>query len=160
MTISRTDFLEKELDRLLKWITAAESRLAFILSLSTAMLGAMAVFAPSLGELPSFPATLATLAFGLLCISIGCSAAATFPRTKGSEPSLVYFGAISRVTIDEFAKAIEFLSEDEYVRDLTRQCHRNAVIATTKFIWIRRSIACTLAASLPWSISIHAAYLG
>lgn len=38
---------ETELDRLLGWVRAAESRLALILPLSTAMLGTLAVLLPS-----------------------------------------------------------------------------------------------------------------
>jgi hypothetical protein len=41
------EVLEKELDRLLQWVRAAESRLAFALPLSTAMLGALAVSNPT-----------------------------------------------------------------------------------------------------------------
>ncbi len=41
------DYLEKELSRLLQWIQVADNRLAFILPLATAMLGALAILAPT-----------------------------------------------------------------------------------------------------------------
>jgi hypothetical protein len=33
------------------------------------------------------------------------------------------------------------LGSDEYFRDLSTQCHRNAQIARTKYLWVQRAMA-------------------
>ncbi len=161
MTLNQIDMLEKELERLLAWIGAAESRLAFIFSLATAMLGSIAFLIPDLAKSSRpYMATTALLALLMLVASISFAALATFPRTKGKGQSLVYFGSISSLRFDEYAKSALSLTEEEYVNDLIAQCHRNARIAAAKFAWIKWSMRCVFLASLPWSLSIYAASSG
>ncbi len=151
---------EKDLERLLRWGGAAESRLAFGFSVSTAMLGAIAL---SVGDLVdwSWPSTAAALlAIVLLLSSIECPALATFPRTAGKTRSLIFFGYIDSLSLDEYRKLVMSQTESGYRDDLIEQCHRKAQIASSKYAWFRRSMICIFLAAVPWAFALFAGYLG
>lgn len=152
------DVLESELTRLLEWVRAAESRLAFVLPLSTAMLGALAVFVPSNFVWSVFLAIVSFVAALFLVLSIIFAAIASFPRTTGPEGSLIYFGGIDDLGLERFSSAIASLTRDEYVNDLITQCHRNAQIAQRKYVWVQRAMACLFISSSPWLISLFFLY--
>ena len=156
--IDRIDFLEKELDRLLGWGRAAESRLGLVLPLSTAMLGALAVLAPPTADWTILGAVSVSFAALLLVLSVAFSACAAFPRTSGPKGSLIYFGAIVHMDAQQYAAALQGMSPDDYRDDLTQQCHRNAQIADRKFVWIQRSMACLFIGALPWSVGLFTLY--
>ena len=92
---SSITWLESELSRLLDWVRSAESRLALILPLSTAMLGALAVLGTSASKWTLCSGIVALSASLLLVLSIIFAACAYFPRTSGSKESLIYFGGIA-----------------------------------------------------------------
>lgn len=68
--MNSVEVLEKELDRLLQWVRAAESRLALVLPLSAAMLGALAVSIPKAFEWSVFAAISASFAVFFLGLSV------------------------------------------------------------------------------------------
>ncbi len=152
------EVLESELTRLLEWVRAAETKLALILPLSTAMLGALAVLAPRISSWPVFLAIVSSFAVFFLVISIICAAIASFPRTTGPKGSLIYFGGIAALDLEQFSSATNSLTRDEYVSDLIKQCHRNAQIAQRKYAWIQRSMVCLFLSSGPWVISLFELY--
>ena len=124
--LDRIKILETELDRLLQWVRAAESRLALVLPLATAMLGALAVSVPAAFQWTKLSAIAASFAAFFLVLSIGFAAVATFPRTHGPKGSLIYFGGIDSMEREQFAESSKTVTEDEYIDDLAAQCHRNA----------------------------------
>ena len=150
--------LESELTRLLEWVRAAESRLALILPLSTAMLGAIALLAPRISSWPVFSAIVSSFAVFFLVLSIVFAAIASFPRTTGPKGSLIFFGGIAALDLEQFSSATNCLTRDEYVSDLIKQCHRNAQIAQRKYAWVQRSMACLFVSSGPWVISLFELY--
>ena len=152
------EVLESELARLLEWVRAAESRLALILPLSTAMLGTLAVLAPKLSNWPVFSAIVSSFAVFFLVLSIIFAAIASFPRTTGPKGSLIYFGGIASLDLEQFSSATDSLTKYEYIRDLIKQCHRNAQIAQRKYAWVQRSMACLFISSGPWAISLFELY--
>jgi hypothetical protein len=152
--------LEDELARLMDWVKAAESRLAVVLPISTAMLGALAVLAPKANAWTVPAAIAGSVAAALLALGILCSALTAFPRTAGPKGSLIYFGCIVDKDLAAYQNAMRQLSSDEYFDDLTKQCHRNAQIAQTKFKWVKRSMGCMLAGSGPWAICLFLLYGG
>lgn len=157
--MNRVDVLEKELDRLLQWVRAAESRLALVLPLSAAMLGALAASIPRVFEWTAVAAIAASFAAFFLVLSILFSAFATFPRTTGPKGSLIYFGGIDTFELEQFKSKMTELSEDEYVDDLVSQCHRNAQIATKKYMWVQRSMGTLLISVIPWTVSLFSLYV-
>lgn len=60
--------------------------------------------------------------------------------------------------LEEYREAAKSLDENAYVEDLVKQCHRNAQIATQKYAWVKRALACLFAASLPWALSVYVLY--
>lgn len=152
------DYLEKELNRLLLWIQSVETRLSWILPLSTAMLGAIAVLAPNHTKWTIFPAVMSAFSVVFLVLSVVFSALSSFPRTTGPKGSLIYFGGIVSKELDQYSKAVIELTKEEYLQDLTRQCHRNAQVAERKFAWIQRALGCLFLAAAPWTISIYLLY--
>ena len=152
------ELLETELARLLEWVRAAESRLAFILPLSTVMLGALAVLAPRISSWSVYSAIVSSFAVFFLVFSIIFAAIASFPRTIGPKGSLIYFGGIVALDLEQFSSAIDSLTRDKYESDLIKQCHRNAQIAQRKYTWVQRSMACLFISSAPWAISLFLLY--
>lgn len=151
---------ELVLSRLLEWIRAADSRLRLVLPLSTAMLGALAVLIPPLPGWTVLGGVAAAGAAVFLVLSIAFAAFASFPRTNGPLGSLVYFGGIVSKDLGQYEAAVKAQAPEEYLEDLTRQCHRNAQIADRKFAWLQRSIGCLFAAAAPWTLAIFILYSG
>lgn len=149
---------ERDLGRLLQWVRAAESRIALVLPLATAMLGALAVLAPSCAKWTVVGGMGASFALVLLLLSIAFSALASFPRTTGPKGSLIFFGGITTRDLSQYEDAVRSQVSDAYLTDLIRQCHRNAQIAERKYAWIQRSMACLFLAALPWLLSLAILY--
>lgn len=150
--------LETDLERLLRWVRAAESRLGVVLPLSTAMLGSLAVLAPAADNWKTSAGITTAFAVTLLVFSIVFSAMATFPRTSGPKGSLIYFGGITDRELNQYSSAVRSQSGVEYLEDLITQCHRNAQVAERKYAWVQRSMACLLLSALPWATSLFLLY--
>ncbi len=151
---------ESALARLLEWNRAADARLGFILPLSTAMLGVLAALAPSPGSWSMFGGILIAFSCFFLVLSIVFSALSSFPRTNGPLGSMIYFGGIADKERAHYESGFRALTDDEYLTDLVRQCHRNAQIVEQKFTWIQRAIGCLYVASVPWALGIFELYSG
>lgn len=150
--------LETTLARLLTWISAAEARISLVLGLDTAMMGALAVFAPSPKLWTVAASSFGAIAVASLALSLICLAFATFPRTDGPKRSLIYFGGIVSRDSDQFLSEMRALSVGQYIEDLSRQCYRNAEIATTKFSWVKRAQIALFLAIAPWGIALFLLY--
>lgn len=150
--------LETELSRLLDWVRAAESRISFVLPLSTAMLGSLAIVAPPISTWTILAGVTASISILLLIVAISFAALAMFPRTSGPKGSLIYFGGISSYDLAQYSAAVESITTEQYLNDLIKQCHRNAQIAKYKYTWVQRSMGCLVLAALPWVISLMILY--
>lgn len=153
-----SDILEKELSRLLAWIQSAETRIGLVLPLSTAMLGVLSVLAPTFSKWTIFPAIMSAFSVLFLVLSVTFSALASFPRTSGPKGSLIYFGGIVSMELDQYRAASKNLDLDEYIEELIKQCHRNAQIAERKYAWIQRALGCLFISSAPWALSVYLLY--
>lgn len=157
--IEHVTFLEGNLARQLGWIAAADSKASFVFTLDTAMLGLLAAVAPRTGGAwgltPAICAAFA-VALGLAALLFLCFT--SFPRTKGPKNSLIYFGGIAQRNAAQFQDAVSQLSLESYMVDLAAQCHRNAEIASRKFIWVRRALISLYLSVLPWGIAIFLLY--
>lgn len=150
--------LENDLERLLGWVGAAESRLQIVLPLSTAMLGSLAVLAPAADHWTTSAGIATAFAVTLLLLSVVFSAMAAFPRTSGPKGSLIYFGGITDRDLPQYMSAIHARANAEYVEDLITQCHRNAQVAERKYAWVQRSMACLFLSALPWATALFLLY--
>ena len=150
--------LESSLARLLQWINAAESRVSVVLGLNTAMLGALAVFAPSPSLWNLSAAAFAAVAIAFLFLSLLFLAAASFPRTTGPKQSMIYFGGIAARDIDQYVADTRSQTASQYLDDLARQCHRNAHIAASKFEWLKKAQIALFLAIAPWTLAVFFLY--
>lgn len=150
--------LETSLARLLSWIGAAEARISLVLGLDTAMLGAIAVFAPSPKLWTVAASSFAAVAVTSLVLSLAALAFASFPRTDGPKKSLIYFGGIVSRDSDQFLVDMRTLSASQHIEDLCRQCHRNAEIAEAKFGWVKRAQIVLFLAIAPWGVALFLLY--
>ena len=153
-----TEQLQYILDKQLGWISAADSRLSLVLSLSTAMLGALAVYATTAGAWTLMAGIPAAFAIFFLSISIIFCAFASFPRTDGTKGSLVFFDGIVSRDVTQFRSAIKAAQKSDLQDDLIDQCHINAKIASTKFTWVKRGMASMLISMLPWAFAMYQFY--
>lgn len=149
---------EASLSRLLEWIRAADGRLRFVLPLTTAMLGALAVLVPPAANWTMLGGIAAAFAVFFLVLSIAFSACSSFPRTTGPLGSLIYFGGICSRDLQQFEATFREMNAEAYLSDLLKQCHRNAQIAERKYAWLQRAIGCLFVAAIPWAVAIFELY--
>ena len=152
-------FLEKNLSRQLHWIASADAKVTLVFALATAMLGVLAAVAPSSPTKWCITSTvLSSIAVVLEAIALLFASLAAFPRTKGPAGSLIYCAGIAERTHDGFRNALGDMSNASYAADLVSQCHRNAEVAATKFLWIHRALICLYVSVLPWAFSLWMLY--
>lgn len=147
--------LETNLSKQLSWIQAADTRAGFILPISISMLGVIAAVMPkNTCSWEVIPICFAILASIILILSLIFVAFASFPRTTGPEGSLIFFGGIASVKLEEYTTRINSFTSEEYRDDLIAQCHRNAQIAERKYFWVKKSMICIFMSLLPWAAAI------
>ena len=144
--------LERQLDLLLGWVRASESRLVFLLSLSTAMLSVITIFSRSIANWSVWTSTMAFVAGFWLALGIASCAASVFPRTGGPSASLIYFGGIGSLELEEYKRRVKSRTTDEYLDDLVEQCHINAKIAAKKYQWVRKSLTLVSLGFASWVV--------
>ena len=140
------EMLERILDRNLRWIAAADSKVAPTLAITTAMLGTLAAFLAASTTLTWFPVVLVTGTVGLLLASIAFLVTAVFPRLRGPTDSIIFFGAIAKLPKTRYIAKISSASEGSLYHDFVVQVHRNAQIALLKYTAVRRAMAFLLLA--------------
>lgn len=151
--------LESNLARQLHWIASADSKGAFIFSLTAAMLGLLAAVAPSAPITWTIaPAITTAFAVASAFASLVCLSFAAFPRTDGPKASLIYCGGVAQRDANQFNEQVHQLSIDAYTADLALQCHRNAVIACEKFKWVQRAMISLYISLVPWALSVWLLY--
>jgi hypothetical protein len=154
----RIQLLQDNLIRVLNLISAVDSKASTIIAIDTAMLGALAVLIPPPTIWTTCIIVLSIVPTILLLMSLLLLSFSTFPRTKGPANSLLYFGAVSQYSLDDYQNAVNELTEVRYIQDLTEQCHRNSEIADQKHRWVRRSMI-LLYISIPfWLVVLYSFY--
>ncbi len=157
--IDQVNFLEANLTRQLGWIAAADSKVSFAFAVDTAMLGVLAAVSPRTGSAWGVaPAICAAFAVALGLATLVLLSFASFPRTRGPKSSLVYCAGIAQRDVDQFRDAVAQLSLESYTVDLAAQCHRNAEIASRKFLWVQRALISLYLSVLPWGVAILLLY--
>jgi hypothetical protein len=147
-------FAEKNLDRLLQWISRVDSKVSVLLGMHTGMLGIVASLAPEPHEwkwfmLLSFVATAVLLGTGFVLISF-----ASYPRTTGPSKSLLFFGSIAGNSFNEFNQCWSSRTTQQHLGDLLEQCHRNSEIIDRKFKYLKNAYRTMMLAMLPWAITL------
>lgn len=151
--------LERQIDLLLAWVRASESRLFFQLSLSTAMLGVITISSRGIANWCVWTSIMAVVVGIWLTLGIISCILSVFPRTGGPSRSMIFFGGIESLELDEYDRRVRSRTADEYMTDLIEQCHINAKIAAEKFRWVKISmtfISLGFASWVVWLILLFA----
>ncbi len=154
----KVQYLQDNLSRVLGLISSADSKASTIVAIDTAMLGALVVLIPSPRLWTTSLLCCSVPPSALLILSILFLSFSTIPRTSGPGNSLLFFGAITRHTLEGYGNAVHMMTESEYVEDLIGQCYRNSQIAWQKHLWTRRSMVALYAAIPVWLIALFSFY--
>ena len=124
------------LDKQLGWIAAADSKVAVIVALDTAVFATLATAYAS-AKAPIAWASLTSMATGaLLVIALAFAAMSLFPRTDGPKQSILFFGPVATESRVDYTAALVASPFDKLHEDIAAQIHRNAEIAKVKHRWV------------------------
>jgi hypothetical protein len=152
--ITRLQTTQWLLERQVAWIAAADAKVAVVVALDAAIVAALATAFAAAKSPVAWAVALSLMASVLIIVAIGCAAVSLLPRTSGPQSSLLYFGTVACIQGPDYVAALERATNDELQRDWATQVHRNAEIAARKHLWVRRSVAWSFLAALPWSFAI------
>ncbi len=147
--------VEKILDRLLDWVGRVDNKASVVLGVNTAMLGALAGFAPPTSSWTLQLGVVTTISVAGVATSLLFVYLANYPRLKGPGESLTFFAAIAKKTFREYQKSFLALNSSDYLSDLLEQCHRNAEIVDRKFWALRWAYRALFFAVVPWVVSVY-----
>ena len=138
------------LERQLQWIAQAEVKVGALVTLDVGMLGGLAaahwatkVHSPWSNVLSAF--TVAGLSCGLLFAAI-----CLLPRLKAPHPSVLFFGSIASLTVQDFVEKATSNTSQHVLGDWLRQVHRNAEVARDKHAWVRKAMYASFLAFPFW----------
>jgi hypothetical protein len=152
---SKIEIAEKNLARLLEWVTRFDNKSIIILGVDTGMLGVLASFAPPLKSLSLAVIFVASLSLFFLGLSLLFIYLGSYPRTTGPKHSLLYWGCISQRSFSQYKDSFKDESDEEYLNDLLEQCHRNSEILDKKFTNLKWAYRMLFVALSPWIITIY-----
>jgi hypothetical protein len=150
----RVDLARWLLDRNIAWIAAAEAKAGFIVALDTAMFAGLATAysdAKAITALQQFGSVFAAL---LLAMSVLFCAVVVRSQTHGPASSLIFFGRISKRSIETYRDAFKTSDSTAWITDFADQIHRNAEIATEKYEWVRRATVTLMFAGPFWALAV------
>ena len=151
----QTQAAEAILDRLLDWVSKTDTKFALLVGIDTAMLGTLSGFASAARPSSAVHIFVAALAATLLCLSLLAVGVGTFPRTRGPEGALIYFGSIARKGASEFKERFRSRTPDHHLDDVLGQVHRNSEIVDKKFGSLRWAYYTLLASVIPWAVALY-----
>ena len=133
LIVEKLPVAEKNLERLLEWVNRVDNKSLIVLGIVTGMLGVLATFAPPINLWNWFMAIFAIVSVIVLVTSLLCICLCSYPQTKGSSNSLLYFGSVAKYNAEQYREAFLKQSAEEYLNDLLEQCRRNSEILDRKF---------------------------
>ncbi len=151
----KIQFMEKNLARQLDWIRAADSKIAPVIFITTSMLGATVAFLSKTPRLSGLSLLLAAVCIGALVYTLFCMVMVNFPRITRYDESALFFEGIKFAGFETFDKRAKEMTQDAYMQDLTRMCYNNAVIASSKFRYVKRAMLALFTAIIPWVILVY-----
>lgn len=141
-----SDELEDNLNRIHEWLRAADQKVGIFLAFQGVVIS---LLFPKMAKwicinllIFSWLEIILTI-FGLVLLSYGLtkSVVALIPRLKKNLPkSIIYFGDIAEMRIDDFKEEISKLNGKRYEDELIKQIHICAIIAKKKHEQFRESI--------------------
>jgi hypothetical protein len=148
---------EDNLQRQLDWISRYDTRISFVAGICITMVGVLFSTAPTFYWFEPVFYLCFLLSALLLIASLVCVYLGQYPNTTSQNSSLIFFGTIATLGVDEFKKKFKNGSDDEYLDDLLIQCHVNAQIMDKKFRMFKTALILMLVSVVPWALTIYAA---
>lgn len=145
---------KKNLDYMLDWIGRFDNKASIILGLNLGMLSLLVSFAPPLDMWTRMMWGAIILTIIALGLSFLCIYFSIFPRTTDPGDSLFYFGSIAKRDCNEYQQEFISKSDADHVEDILAQVHRNAVILTTKFEYLKGAYLTLILGVVPWTIAL------
>jgi hypothetical protein len=146
---------EVTLTRQLDWVSRADNKASFVIGLETAMVGVLAAVATPPRAWDPALTVLVCSAIALLAVGFYFIYSATFPELSGPPESLIFFGRIAELPYDHFEIRAVNQALSDYLADLLRQCHQNAVIADKKYRYVKASYRMLSLAAVPWALTVY-----
>lgn len=151
------DRAEKNLQRQIEWVSRAETRTSLILGITVGMLGYSTSLMPAQSQ---WSCLLAVTFLGASALQICCLFflfKTQFPQVLAPKPSLVFFGEITKLSLDDFREQSKIQNDEGYLDDLLAQIHRNSEIVTGKFRYLSYAMKCLLIGAVLWFPAIYLA---
>ena len=147
--------LEKNLARQLEWIRAADAKIAPVIFITTSLLGASVAFLSKMPEFSWLTVELAAICIGALIYTLFCMVMVNFPRITRYDESAIFFEGVKATDYAGFEKKITAMTLETYLQDLTATCYDNAIIASSKFRYVKRAMIALFIAIIPWMALVY-----
>ena len=151
----RIDFLEKNLERQIDWIRAADTKIVPIMFITTSLLGTTAAFISKTPEVSGLVLILAIICISTLLTTLYCIVMVSFPRIKNNNQSLILFEGIKHSGYKSFEKKIHELSQETHFKELAKMCHSSSLIASRKFYYVKKAMIFLFSSIIPWVLLIY-----
>jgi phosphoglycerol transferase MdoB-like AlkP superfamily enzyme len=146
---------DASLQRKLTWIGRHDTRIAFVAGVSIAMLGVLANAAASIKSWNWPLYVVFGFAAVLIAVSLVLIYCSQYPKTTSRNSSLVFFGTIAELKLDEYKKRFKERTNEEYLDDLLCQVHINAEILSKKFSFLKASLVVIATSLIPWLLALY-----
>ncbi|WP_424928236.1 Pycsar system effector family protein [Amaricoccus tamworthensis] len=153
---SHRDALEANLERQLEAIRASDAKVLLLIPTSSLMVGVLAALLRSRG-VDALSAVYVAASIAPIMVAYFFIGMTLIPRTGNGAKgrSLLFFGTISKRSVDEFKSEFMAISEEDYINDLATQCHTVSVIARRKYIHVRNAFLAFFIALPCWGLAIY-----
>ena len=98
----KISFLEKNLERQIEWIRAADTKIVPIMFITTSLLGTTAAFLSKTPQMSGFVLFLAIICIITLLSTLYCIVMVSFPIIKNNDKSLILFEGIKHLGYKNF----------------------------------------------------------
>lgn len=141
-------------ERVLGWIAQAEIKVGIVVTIDIAMLGGLAAAFSEVSTRTCWMYLFSILSASFAVVGFICAAFSVLPRLDGPERSFLYFGRIAGLQRAEYLEGFKQASDEDLLNDWIEQIHRNAEIAKTKHMWVKKAMWWSFLSAIPWVISI------
>jgi hypothetical protein len=141
------------LERQLFWIAAADSKVGFVVALQTAMIGGLATAISTASSKSPYTFFFVYIYLALALATLFYASRAVSPRVDGPD-SLIFFKTVAKLEVYPYVEKFMATSEEQLLRDLLSQVHRNAQIAEIKYRWVKKAMTLAMWAGVPWVIAV------
>jgi len=151
----KIDIAEKNLERLLAHIKSVDNKCILLLGMNTAMLGILANSANSVCHWDFLKGVITIFTIFVLLTSLLLTFLGSYPQTKGPKKSLILYNTIVEKDYEKFENDFLILDAKVYIKDILKQCYRNAEILSNKYKRLKRAYCLLFIGLISWTINIY-----